>query len=435
MRNDVAKSFAAYNLNHISQRLAELRATKPRKIRSINWLGSAWKWVAGSPDATDWDTILRSQNDVIANSNHQFKINEELFNATRESMNQINQMTRYVNTIGKEVGTTAAETVLLNRIQILKEEISEVVRACQMAKSGIVNTNLLNPVELHQLISEEEALPYQNAIEAIEYAKPSLFSNGSLLLYVLAIPKVRTDEFRFLMTRAAVHAGMRVVANYTKMLVSKEETYGIISECPSIKNSTICEMSHLQRLPEDGCLARLIKGGDAECHFEPENGETIELISEGTLFLTNFQGTVRNDNRKSVLNGTFLIQFSNETIWVKNETFSNRASQSSQVLPAAVTNVKSQGFKPSLEYVHELSMTNINHLGKLGQRFHVSLAVDAFFICILAVVSYWIWRKITASLDLPPIRQPTIPMPVATYAKETPDDSRNTHVNLRDADI
>jgi len=63
------------------------RMTSARRApRSIDWLGSAWKWVAGSPDASDWNTILQSQSNVIQNSNQQIQINTRLFDATHDSL-------------------------------------------------------------------------------------------------------------------------------------------------------------------------------------------------------------------------------------------------------------------------------------------------------------------------------------------------------------
>ena len=64
-----------------------------------------------------------------------------------------------------------------------------------MAKAGIVNTNLLDTLELERLISEEESLPYENLIEAAEYANPSIYTNGTILLYVLLVPKVISQKY------------------------------------------------------------------------------------------------------------------------------------------------------------------------------------------------------------------------------------------------
>lgn len=60
------------------------RLTRTRSARSIEWLGSAWKWVAKSPDAADWNAIMKTQNDVIANTEQQIRVNTRLFDSTHE---------------------------------------------------------------------------------------------------------------------------------------------------------------------------------------------------------------------------------------------------------------------------------------------------------------------------------------------------------------
>lgn len=42
-------------LQEATEGLVRLTGLPHRNRRAINWLGSAWKWIAGSPDAADWD--------------------------------------------------------------------------------------------------------------------------------------------------------------------------------------------------------------------------------------------------------------------------------------------------------------------------------------------------------------------------------------------
>lgn len=99
-------------------------------------------------------------------------------------------MITYANDIDKSINAGNLDTLLLNKVFVLKEQISEIIRASQMAKTGIVNTNLLDQSEIQRIISVQKNLPYQNLVEAMEYAKPSIYSNRTLLIYVLSVPKV-----------------------------------------------------------------------------------------------------------------------------------------------------------------------------------------------------------------------------------------------------
>lgn len=429
--NEQRKAIIRFHLQQAIERLDELRPTESRRRRSIDWLGSAWKWIAGSPDATDWNQILESQDDVIENNNQQYKINEKLFNVSLEATRRINLLVTRFNNIDRETESSGTENDVLNKVLIVKEEINEIIRACQMARGGIVNSNLLDKGEIDHLLNEVQTLPYQNVVEAVEYARPSVLSNGTMLLYILAMPKVRNDKFRLLLARATSVQGKRVKLQHQKLLVNEDETYGVTNDCYSISNTTICEMSSIEKLPEEGCLARLLKGGDARCSYEPFRGKVVELIDENTIFITNYSGEIRGRNQSRVVNGTYLIQFKNETVYIDNHIFSSKTVTNSQILPSALTNVTMREFIPNVEYVHGLNMENINRLSKLGENFWISTGIEASVFLILIIACYTTWRKITADIQLPKIK----PIAKPDEDKETPKCPPATYINLRDADI
>lgn len=66
--------------------------------------------MAGSPDAADWNAILKAQKDVIANTDLQIRINTRLFNSTHESVQQINKMVERVNAIDGDLHATSSST-------------------------------------------------------------------------------------------------------------------------------------------------------------------------------------------------------------------------------------------------------------------------------------------------------------------------------------
>lgn len=70
-----------------------------RGRRSLDWIGSAWKWIANSPDASDWDAILRAQENVVKSADQQVRINAGLFDTSHDSLRQLNEVTARVNAI------------------------------------------------------------------------------------------------------------------------------------------------------------------------------------------------------------------------------------------------------------------------------------------------------------------------------------------------
>ena len=209
---------------------------------------------AGNPDAADWDDILKSQNSVIKNINEQYKINSQFVNATAEVTRRLNELVIRMNEISSNKETEEIGRVMLSQTLILKDEINDIIRACQIAKSGIINTNLLDFNEVEELVMEMKTLPYANAIEAIEYGTPSIFTNGNLLLYVLSMLKVEEQIYDHLILRAAIDSSKQIDLPFGEVLVRENQTLGLKSDCLIINNSTVCRYSSLERISEDDCI-------------------------------------------------------------------------------------------------------------------------------------------------------------------------------------
>ena len=85
-----------------------------------------------SPDATDWDLILKSQKEVM--TNNQYIINEQIFNITRSSVDEVNEIITYDNEICKGVNLKNLETYV-TYTSCIEEADFEIVRAFQMDKN------------------------------------------------------------------------------------------------------------------------------------------------------------------------------------------------------------------------------------------------------------------------------------------------------------
>ncbi|XP_017468940.1 PREDICTED: uncharacterized protein LOC108360954, partial [Rhagoletis zephyria] len=211
-------------------------------------------------------------------------------------LKKIDEVVDRTNYVAKETESIELEQSALHNILLVRDEINEIVRACQLAKHGIVNTNLLDTGEVNQILSEIETLPYQNVIEAIEYGEPSVLTNGTLLIYVLSMPKVTASKYNLLITRAGIYEGKQLDLQFDRMLVNQKETYGLTKDCLMISSTTVCKAESLIKLEESDCLPRLLKGGEASCQFKRRNDTHIELINENTIFISNYQGKIRSNN-------------------------------------------------------------------------------------------------------------------------------------------
>lgn len=92
-------------------------------------------------------------------------------------MDRINNITNITNTIVKSVKNSdmLQNTFILHskyKIDIMKEELSNINMAIHLAKANIVNAFILSNTEISQIqkIFLDEAMPYQNIQEALNFA-------------------------------------------------------------------------------------------------------------------------------------------------------------------------------------------------------------------------------------------------------------------------
>ncbi|XP_049301875.1 uncharacterized protein LOC125775383 [Bactrocera dorsalis] len=299
-----------HQLSEIDNLLSQLR-TKNITIqkRSINWIGSAWKWLAGNPDATDWDRILSTTHELTENSNIQYTTNEYLIKANNKILDSYNTIMDEISKDNREL----FEQTLYNRLGIVKDEIAKIIMATQLAKQGIVHSQILNKEDIANVLSQTETLPFRNELQALKYAEPSMIVKDSLLLYVISLPQTEDIIFNNIIIRSTVKHLKRVYLEFTNLFISQNDKYGILGKCIEIDDTKICKRNQLQKLDKTHCIAQIHSGEKALCDYQYENKAIIELIEEGTLFLSNFIGNITYNNTSLKLNGTFLINFINET--------------------------------------------------------------------------------------------------------------------------
>lgn len=401
--NELNKKAFQYYLQRSYERINSIKGIK-RSKRSIDWIGSAWKWVAGNPDAADWNEVLQNQEKLVDNNEHQYAINDKLFDTTNKIVKEMNNL---ISNFNNKISKSEAEEFTkesLNQLLIVKDDIEEIVRACQLAKSGIINTNLLDMEEIHRIISELETLPYNNEVEAIEYGKPSIFSNGTSLLYVLSIPKVNPKRYERITTRAAIIQNRQLDIKYSSVLLNHDDVYGINDSCMTISNTTICTNQHLKKLNSDDCLSRILRGIDANCTFLSNKETIVEQLEDDTIFVTNFKGVIYSQQSNKSLEGTFLIKYFNESIQIGNRSFTNNRITSMQSLPPLLANVYEKERKLDVNLLHELHERNTEHIGYL--RYHLKLSffshlIGYLLLALAAGIIIILWRKIFGKLKLP----------------------------------
>lgn len=377
--------------------------TNTKTKRSINWIGSAWKWIAGNPDATDWDNILNQTDTIINNNNKQYTINEYLIKTTNNLVDDYNRIITEADTDD----TTRHAQILFNKLGLIKDEIAQIVMAGQLAKKGIVHSQILNKGDIANILSQTETLPYKNELQALQFAEPSMVIKDSLLLYIISLPQTEDILFNKIILRSTIKDDKRIYLSFTNLLVSHTEKYGIKGDCSIIEGVTICKKNQVEILDSNHCIVNVLNGDNATCEYQITKQPIIELISDGTIFLTNYIGNFTYGNTSQTLNGTFIINFFNETITLDNTKYSNWQTTSSQILPPILQgNLTEKEIKLDLQYLHHLHLENIKHLDNLSYKGLISISSNfglllIGFLIIIIIQLYSKCKNRQASLQFP----------------------------------
>uniref|UniRef100_A0A0K8WA11 Retrovirus-related Env polyprotein from transposon gypsy n=1 Tax=Bactrocera latifrons TaxID=174628 RepID=A0A0K8WA11_BACLA len=76
--------------------------------RSLDFIGSAWKWIAGNPDHADYNILMEKINNVLESNNRQLIINK----LTNAKINEVIDNTNKISKVVKEKEEVANDLIL-----------------------------------------------------------------------------------------------------------------------------------------------------------------------------------------------------------------------------------------------------------------------------------------------------------------------------------
>ncbi|MHC5848280.1 hypothetical protein ACYT7O_10955, partial [Streptococcus pyogenes] len=80
------------------------------------------------------------------------------------------------------------------------------------------------------------------------------------------------------------------------------KNFGITKECKKIKDRVLCYMVNLEELSSSYCLSRILDKKTADCKYQYHDDPVVELVSEGTLFVSNLHDKMSYHNSSETLN-------------------------------------------------------------------------------------------------------------------------------------
>lgn len=379
-------------LEHELQQTRELLDNlKPRVgKRSLNFLGSAWKWVAGSPDHEDYVTIQDKINNLLKNNNQQVIINKSLNEQLNKLTNVANKIEKFVKTSQDYKQEFVSSTQY--KLKLIKEELVNIRYAVNFAKSGTINTMMLTPKEIEVALNvlDKEKLPYSTPEEALAFSKVKVISNDLTLLYIVNVPITSEETFAKILVKP-VKKGNAIIEIFSKFILKNEKKiYSIVKECNNINRLSICNQMNLIDISNTSCIPRLLLSSDSSCNkISGQQVPTLEEITSGILLVNDYEGPVNINETSRELNGTFIIKFENATINLNGQSFSSNDASYLQPLPAIFQPTpREKQYKEilSLESIKELHINNFHEIELMKTENKIVKLTNCGFAMVIIII-------------------------------------------------
>lgn len=352
-----------HEVNQLSEMLNSIYPLeKSKQKRSINMLGTAWKFIAGSPDHDDLQIIENNLNSLNKNNDKQVVINEML-------SDRMNNLTIIVNKLNKVIGKTdsISNTVAISiqvKLRIVKEDLQNIKYAIQWAKNNIINSILLNKKEVHLALDmlNKEKIEYSSVEEALEFAKVKILYYNSTLLYVIYIPLTSEKTYNRIIIRPVKRNNKIIKTIYKEIIKYEEEIYGIKEHCRNINSFDVCNKNQINNISNSTCIPFVLKGLNSSCDMSYDyHIPEIEQLDTGLILLNGFKGSLN----KMYFEGTYLIAFFNETIEINNKVYKNLETTQIEATPQIIQPAPLEKEFVKLLSLEMLSKLHLNNTEKI----------------------------------------------------------------------
>jgi Gypsy protein/Baculovirus F protein len=370
IKNHPEFQYLRYELTQIEESVIDLKPKKQK--RSIDILGTAIKYIAGNPDHEDYKIMKNKINNVINTHNNQVTINRKQNERIEQITDITNQILNFIHSNNKFNDQLASQ--IRYQLKLVKEDLSNIKQSIHWATKEVVNSQILSKQEIMEILEtlEKDRIPYKTVEEALNFAKVTVFSNPSYVIFVINIPLTNTDTYSKLLLKPIKNKNIVNEILYENILLNENDIFGIKKSCKTINNITICNQNQVISLNNSTCISKLLKSLKSTCNIiNNQHLATVEEISPGIILLNQFDGMVEIDNVSHLLNGTFLIKFYNTTIKINGEAFVAMEKSYLQILPAILQPMahgKEVRELLSLELMKEVQINNTKIISLLQDK-------------------------------------------------------------------
>lgn len=365
-----------------------------RSKRSLNFIGSAWKWIAGNPDHDDVVMMENKMNDVLENNNHQVLINKEYSDRINKITNVTNEILNYIK---KDKSFERELTLSFQyKIKLIKEELLNTIYAIELSKSNTVSSNILSKTEISLILDKfnKDNIPYINVEQALKFSEIKIAFNESSLLYIINIPRAKDITYEKLIIKPIKRKDNFISKiQYNSILKKDEQIFGILKNCKTIDNLSLCKENNIIDISNDKCIGNLLKSKNATCNItNSQHIPEVEEISPGIILLNNFKGKLEDKDTVHQLNGTYLVKLENASITINNQKFVSQEVTNMHALPPLLqTPTDGTGIEEtlSLEWMKELHINNTKEIRliKTEKNIHQGINYTLLIFVLLTVIA------------------------------------------------
>lgn len=341
--------------------------------RTKRWeqLGQIWKYISGSPDAEDLRIINSTSNKLIDQNAKQIKINHMFEDRLNNLTTKFNHLTSSLNNLSSENKRVFESVGLLFSLDEFTQQLENLEEALVLAQHGIPSS---------RVITADEMTRVQNLLEgsgifigALDFASAYVVSSRESIAYILKIPRIKDTEYSLNYIEPVIYNNSRIHIP-TNFYLQGQHSFALKSPCAMNRNLYVCSNSQLE--PVTKCIQQLLRGELTHCPTERTyTNNIIKRVDDSNLIINDAEVTLTsNCTLTRHLKGSFLVQFSNCTLFINDEMYSNidKAIRLASFTPTTGLQVNSTAIinKIPIEYLQTLHLEQRDHLD------HINLKTD-----------------------------------------------------------
>lgn len=366
------------------ERLMRMLQQPIRNRRSIDFIGSGIKFIAGVPDHQDFLILQSEENELVRANNRQIDIN----NALQDKIDEITDRINNLNNLDSHQTTEFQTMTMLmtRRNRIIIDNLTNNLHSILFAKINLVNPLMFNSEELEMITLKEHIFTPINDLLSVSNVK--MYYQNELLVYLIKIPKV-AEICKFYEIALVAHNN-KILDIKTNLTANCNGKYYPLNNCKKALSYSYCNVDH-----NEFCVVELLNNHTARCPTTSSyHLEKIVEIRDG-LIIARDDNTIVQEGEPSIsVNGTFLISFKDE-ITVNGKSFtSNNPKNTIQFLPPKTTILNETEFreKLSLPYLHRMHIVNNQKIEEFKINLETSkwtwYGVIAVLVLVIAVILY-----------------------------------------------